>query len=43
MTVGKRVWLQPTENVDLPRFVEWFSGPPVRRHLNLVLPFLLVQ
>jgi hypothetical protein len=42
MIVAKRVWLQPTESVDLPGFVEWFSGPPARRYLGLVMPFLLV-
>jgi hypothetical protein len=42
MTVGKRARLQRTENVDLRRFVEWFSGPPARRYLGLVMPFLLL-
>jgi diamine N-acetyltransferase len=43
MIVGKRVRLRPIEREDLPRFVEWFSDPEVRRHLLVYLPFSLAQ
>jgi len=43
MIVGKKVRLRPIEREDLPRFVEWFSDPEVRRHLLVYLPFSLVQ
>jgi RimJ/RimL family protein N-acetyltransferase len=41
--VGKKVRLRPVERDDLPRFVEWFGDPDVRRHLLLYLPFSLAQ
>ena len=43
MIVGERVRLRPIEREDLPRFVEWFSDPEVRRYLSMVLPFSLAQ
>ena len=43
MTVGEKVRLRPIERDDLPRFVEWFGDPEVRRHLLLYLPFSLAQ
>jgi diamine N-acetyltransferase len=43
VTEGERVRLRPIERDDLPRFVEWFSDPEVRRHLDLYLPFSLAQ
>lgn len=43
MIVGGRVQLRPIERDDLPRFVEWFSDPEVRRHLLVYLPFSLAQ
>jgi diamine N-acetyltransferase len=43
MIVGKKVRLRPIEREDLPRFVEWFSDPEVRRHLLVYLPFSLAQ
>lgn len=43
MIVGKKVRLRPVERDDLPRFVEWFGDPDVRRHLLLYLPFSLAQ
>ncbi|MBL7063833.1 MAG: GNAT family N-acetyltransferase [Anaerolineae bacterium] len=43
MIVGKKVRLRPIERDDLPRFVEWFSDPEVRRHLLVYLSFSLAQ
>jgi diamine N-acetyltransferase len=43
MIVGEKVRLRPIERDDLPRFVEWFSDPEVRRHLLVYLPFSLAQ
>jgi diamine N-acetyltransferase len=43
MIVGKKVRLRPIERGDLPRFVEWFGDPEVRRHLAIYLPFSLAQ
>jgi len=43
MIVGGRVRLRPIEQDDLPRFVEWFSDPEVRRYLLVYLPFSLAQ
>ena len=43
MIVGDKVRLRPIERDDLPRFVEWFSDPEVRRHLLVYLPFSLAQ
>ena len=43
MIVGERVRLRPIERDDLPRFVEWFADPEVRRHLDLYLPFSMAQ
>ena len=43
MILGKKVRLRPIERDDLPRFVEWFSDPEVRRHLLIYLPFSLAQ
>lgn len=43
MIVGEKVRLRPIERDDLPRFVEWFGDPEVRRHLLLYLPFSLAQ
>jgi RimJ/RimL family protein N-acetyltransferase len=40
---GNKVRLRSIERDDLPRFVEWFSDPEVRRHLLLYLPFSLAQ
>ena len=41
--MGERVRLRPVERTDLPRFVEWFSDPEVRRYLDMYLPFSLAQ
>ena len=41
MILGKKVRLRPIERDDLPRFVEWFGDPDVRRHLAIYLPFSL--
>lgn len=43
MIVGKKTRLRPIERDDLPRFVEWFGDPEVRRHLLIYLPFSLAQ
>ncbi|MDY6876133.1 MAG: GNAT family protein [Chloroflexota bacterium] len=43
MILGDKVRLRPIERDDLPRFVEWFGDPKVRRHLALYLPFSLAQ
>jgi diamine N-acetyltransferase len=43
MIVGKNVRLRPIERDDLPRFVEWFGDPSVRRHLTIYLPFSQAQ
>jgi diamine N-acetyltransferase len=43
MILGKKVRLRPIERDDLPRFVEWFGDPEVRRHLAIYLPFSLAQ
>jgi diamine N-acetyltransferase len=43
MIVGEKVRLRPIERDDLPRYVEWFSDPEVRRHLLVYLPFSLAQ
>lgn len=43
MIVGEKVRLRPIERDDLPRFVEWFSDPEVRRYLLVYLPFSLAQ
>jgi RimJ/RimL family protein N-acetyltransferase len=43
MILGKKVRLRPIERDDLPRFVEWFGDPEVRRHLLVYLPFSLAQ
>lgn len=43
MIIGERVNLRPPEREDLPRFVNWFSDPEVRRHLLIYLPFSLAQ
>ena len=43
MIVGERVRLRPVERDDLPRYVEWFGDPEVRRHLAVYLPFSLAQ
>ena len=43
MIVGRKVRLRPVERDDLPRFVEWFGDPDVRRYLLLYLPFSLAQ
>jgi RimJ/RimL family protein N-acetyltransferase len=43
MIVGEKVRLRPIERDDLPRFVEWFGDPEVRRYLMLYLPFSLAQ
>ncbi len=43
MIIGKRVRLRAIERDDLPRFVEWFSDPDVRRYLDMYLPFSLAQ
>lgn len=43
MILGDKVCLRPIERDDLPRFVEWFSHPEVRRHLGVWLPFSLAQ
>jgi len=43
MIVGTKVRLRPIERNDLPRFVEWFGDPDVRRHLAIYLPFSLAQ
>ena len=43
MIVGKKVRLRPIERDDLPRYVEWFGDPEVRRYLAIYLPFSLAQ
>lgn len=43
MIVGERVRLRAVKKDDLPRFVEWFSDPNVRRYLDMYLPFSLTQ
>jgi RimJ/RimL family protein N-acetyltransferase len=43
MIEGESVRLRPIERDDLPRYVEWFGDPEVRRHLDLYLPFSLAQ
>ncbi len=43
MILGKQVRLRPPERDDLPRFVQWFGDPDVRRHLTVYLPFSLAQ
>jgi diamine N-acetyltransferase len=43
MIAGERVRLRPIERDDLPRYVEWFGDPEVRRHLLVWLPFSLAQ
>jgi RimJ/RimL family protein N-acetyltransferase len=43
MIIGEEVRLRPVEREDLPRFVEWFSDPEVRRYLGIALPFSLAQ
>jgi diamine N-acetyltransferase len=43
MIIGEKVRLRPIERDDLPRYVEWFGDPEVRRHLLLYLPFSLAQ
>jgi len=43
MIVGEKVRLRAIERDDLPRFVEWFSDPEVRRYLDMYLPFSLAQ
>jgi len=43
MIKGEKVQLRPIERDDLPRFVEWFGDPEVRRHLAVYLPFSLAQ
>ncbi|MBU0703328.1 MAG: GNAT family N-acetyltransferase [Chloroflexi bacterium] len=43
MIKGNKVQLRPIERDDLPRFVEWFGDPKVRRHLAVYLPFSLAQ
>ncbi len=43
MIVGSKVRLRPIERDDLPRFVEWFGDPEVRRHLSIYMPFSLAQ
>lgn len=35
--------LRAIEKDDLPRFVEWFSDPDVRRYLDMYLPFSMAQ
>lgn len=43
MIAGEKVRLRPIERDDLPRYVEWFGDPKVRRHLLVWLPFSLAQ
>jgi RimJ/RimL family protein N-acetyltransferase len=43
MIFGEKVRLRPIGRDDLPRFVEWFGDPEVRRHLGIWLPFSLAQ
>ena len=43
MILGEKIRLRPIKRADLPRFVEWFSDPEVRRHLLVYLPFSLAQ
>jgi len=43
MIPGEKVQLRPIERDDLPRYVEWFSDPEVRRYLIIYLPFSLTQ
>lgn len=43
MIIGEKVRLRPIERDDLPRYVEWFGDPEIRRHLLVYLPFSLAQ
>jgi len=43
MIVGKKTRLRPIEREDIPRFVEWFSDPDVRQHLDQYLPVSVSQ
>lgn len=43
MIVGESVRLRATRRDDLPRFVEWFSDPEVRRYMDIYLPFSMEQ
>jgi RimJ/RimL family protein N-acetyltransferase len=43
LIVGRNVRLRAVARDDLPRFVEWFSDPDVRRFLDMYLPFSLAQ
>jgi diamine N-acetyltransferase len=43
MIPGEKNRLRPIERDDLPRFVEWFGDPEVKRHLGIWLPFSLAQ
>lgn len=43
MIIGEKVRLRPIEREDLPRYVEWFGDPEIRRHLLVYLPFSLAQ
>ena len=43
MIVGEKIRLRPIERDDLPRFVEWFADPEVRRHLLANMPFSLAE
>lgn len=38
MIYGKRIRLRKVERADLPRFVEWFNDPEVRRGVSMFLP-----
>lgn len=39
MIFGKTIRLRPLEREDLPRFVEWFADPEVRRYLEGYMGF----
>ncbi len=43
MILGEKVRLRPVERDDLPRYVQWFADPEIRRHLGRYLPFSMAQ
>jgi RimJ/RimL family protein N-acetyltransferase len=43
MLSGKKIRLRPIERLDLPRFVQWFSDPEVRRYLESYMGFSMDQ
>lgn len=43
MISGEHVRLRAVEPEDLPRFVEWFNDPEVRRYLEMMLPMSMAD